>query len=102
MVLRAGCELDEILIELVLFGLHKTLAAISPYIEASTHMSKEPTNEPTQSVSHVNIRSNDSPQSQAHDIGSQIKLPKLVLKKFNGDITGWCSFWDSFEAAIYA
>ena len=64
-------------------------------------MSKEPTNEPTQSVSHVNIRSTESPQSEAHDVGSQIKLPKLVLKKFNGDITGWCSFWDSFEAAIY-
>ena len=64
-------------------------------------MSKEPTNKPTQSVSHVNIRSNDSPQSQAHDIGSQIKLPKLVLKKFNGGITGLCSFWGLFEATIY-
>ena len=64
-------------------------------------MSKEPTNKPTQSVSHVNIRSNDSPHSQAHDVGSQIKLPKLVLKKFNGGITGLCSFWGSFEATIY-
>ena len=64
-------------------------------------MSKEPTNKPTPSVSHVNIRSNDSPHSQAHDVGSQIKLPKLVLKKFNGGITGLCSFWGSFEATIY-
>ena len=88
-------------VELVLAELDKALAAISTKIEVSTHMSKEPTNEPTQSVSHVNIRPNDSPQRQAHDLGSQIKLPKLVLKKFNRDITGWCSFWDSFEAAIY-
>ena len=44
-------------------------------------------NEPAQSVSYVNIPSNDSPQSHVHDVGSQIKLPKLVLKKFNGDIT---------------
>lgn len=36
-----------------------------------------------------------------HDAGSQIKLPKLVLKSFNGDITKWCSFWDTFEAAIH-
>ena len=36
-----------------------------------------------------------------HDAGSQIKLPKLVLKRFSGDITKWCSFWDTFEAAIH-
>ena len=57
-------------------------------------------NEPAQSVSHVNIPSYDSSQSQVHDLGPQIKLPKLVLKKFNGDITKWRS-WDTFEAAIH-
>lgn len=36
-----------------------------------------------------------------HDVGYQIKFPKLVLKRFNGDITNWCSFWDTFEAAIH-
>ena len=87
-------------VELVLARLDEALAAIAPNIEASSHMSKEPTNEPAQSVSHVNIPANDSSQSQVHDVGSQIKLPKLVLKKFNGDITKWCSFWDTFEAAI--
>ena len=64
-------------------------------------MSKEPANEPAQSVSHVDIPSYDSSQSQVHDVGPQIKLPKLVLKKFNGDITKWCSFWDTFEAIIH-
>ena len=73
------------------------LAAISPKIEANT----QPMDELAQSVSYVNIPSNDSPQSQAHDLGSQVKLLKLVLKKFNGDISRWCSFWDTFEAEIH-
>ena len=85
---------------LVLARFDEALAAISPKIEAGTHMSKEPTNEPAQSVSQMNILSNDSPQSQGHDLGSQIKLTTLLLKKFNGDIIKWCSFQDTFETAI--
>lgn len=88
-------------VELVLARLDEALAAIAPKIEASAQMSKEPANEPAEPVSHVNIPSYDPPQSQVHDAAPQIKLPKLVLKKFNGDITKWCSFWDTFEAAIH-
>ena len=89
-------------VELVLARLDEALAAIAPKkVEASPHTSKEPTRNPVQSVIHENILSNDSPQSQVHDTGSQIKLPKLVLKRFNRDITKWCSFWDTFEAAIH-
>ena len=29
-----------------------------------------------------------------------MKLPKLVIRNFGGDITGWTTFWDSFESAI--
>ena len=32
--------------------------------------------------------------------GAQVKLPKLVIHNFGGDITGWTTFWDSFESAI--
>ena len=30
-----------------------------------------------------------------------IKLPKLELQKFNGNILKWQEFWDSFEAFIH-
>ena len=30
-----------------------------------------------------------------------VKLPKLSLKKFDGDLTKWTTFWDTFEAAIH-
>ena len=32
---------------------------------------------------------------------TQVKLPKLVLKKFNGDHSKWISFWDTFEASVH-
>ena len=32
---------------------------------------------------------------------SRVKLPKLSLKPFNGDITTWTPFWDSYESAIH-
>ena len=33
---------------------------------------------------------------------SHVKFPKLLLRKFNGDITKWASFWDSFDSAIHS
>ena len=30
---------------------------------------------------------------------TQVELPKLELKKFDGDHSKWISFWDSFEAS---
>ncbi|MEM7375590.1 MAG: DUF1759 domain-containing protein, partial [Bacteroidota bacterium] len=30
-----------------------------------------------------------------------VRLPKLELKKFNGDLLKWQSFWDSFDSTIH-
>ena len=32
----------------------------------------------------------------------QVKLPKLSIKKFSGDLTRWVTFWDSFDSSIHA
>ena len=32
----------------------------------------------------------------------RVKLPKLTIKKFNGDLTKWVTFWDSFKSAIHS
>ena len=32
---------------------------------------------------------------------SRVKLPKLSLRPFNGDITAWTTFWGSYEFAIH-
>ena len=31
----------------------------------------------------------------------QVKLPKLSLRKFNGDLTSWTPFWESFKSSIH-
>ena len=31
----------------------------------------------------------------------QVKLSKLQLRSFSGDLTQWTSFWDSFQSAIH-
>ena len=31
----------------------------------------------------------------------EVKLPKLILKKFNGELTTWTTFWNSFESTVY-
>lgn len=30
-----------------------------------------------------------------------VKLPKLALHSFSGDITQWITFWDSFRSAVH-
>ena len=32
---------------------------------------------------------------------TRIRLPKLELRWFNGELTSWMSVWDSFEVAIH-
>ena len=32
----------------------------------------------------------------------QVKLPKLTMKKFNGDLTKWATFWDSYCSSIHS
>ena len=32
---------------------------------------------------------------------AKVKLPKLMLKKFNGDLTKWSTFWDLFQCSIH-
>ena len=32
---------------------------------------------------------------------TKVKLPKLSLKKFNGDLTKWSTFWDCFESSVH-
>ena len=33
---------------------------------------------------------------------SRVRLPKLQLRSFGGDLTKWTSFWESFESAVHS
>ena len=45
------------------------------------------------------IDSNDSASNSSKD-KTEVKLPRLELPKFSGDLTDWQSFWDRFEALV--
>ncbi|XP_065895078.1 uncharacterized protein [Dysidea avara] len=32
----------------------------------------------------------------------RVKLPKLVLRPFNGDVTNWTTFWESFDSSVHS
>ena len=42
-----------------------------------------------------------TPQNAVKTLPNQVKLPKLHLKKFNGDPIKWQYFWDSFISAVH-
>ena len=48
--------------------------------------------EPAQTVSSHILLPDISPQGQEHAVALQVRIPKLELKKFDADITKWCSF----------
>ena len=37
-----------------------------------------------------------------HAAVPQVKLPKLSIKKFGGDLTKWVTFWDTFNSSIHS
>ena len=40
-------------------------------------------------------------QNHSNRARPEVKLPKLVLPKFSGDVLQWQSFWDQFTAAVH-
>ena len=48
----------------------------------------------------LRVPSPRSPQPTHSSLATKVKLPKLTLKKFSGDLTKWATFWDSFESSI--
>ena len=49
----------------------------------------------------MSIIPHDSSSSEPSTSEVKIKLPKLELPKFKGDITQWQGFWDQFNSSTY-
>ena len=64
----------------------------SPQVNDTTHLHSDAVVEPASA----------SPLDEVLTVHHQkARLPKLELKRFEGELTTWTSFWDSFEAAIH-
>ena len=53
------------------------------------------------------LKSSSDPKVREHTLSAStththVKLPKLQLHSFSGDLTQWTSFWDSFHSAIHS
>ena len=66
----------------------------------SDHSSR--THDPTSYESHTSTPPHSRTPTLPLSVGfsAHVKLPKLSLKWFSGDLTKWTTFWDSFESAI--
>ena len=56
----------------------------------------------TQSLARSDSRESVSSNgSQIAAYSRKVKLPKLELKKFTGEIAEWAEFWDGFKSAVH-
>lgn len=51
-------------------------------------------------VGHITLMQVVVKMGPHHTHGARVKLLKLAIQPFNGDMTNWTTFWDSFESAI--
>ena len=54
---------------------------------------------PIESFSELSVTEHTS-ETRNSSKPVKVKLPELVIKKFNGNIVDWQSFWDQFSSAI--
>ena len=74
----------------------------TPSPPPDVRMGIEPTAEHTGEPPAPSTGIPESTESVCREYVSQVKLPKLVLRKFDGNVTNWITFWDSFESAIHS
>ena len=55
----------------------------------------------TETVSAQVVLPHVSPSVQGHASSPRVKLPKLELKRFDWDVTKWCTFLDAYEASVH-
>ena len=82
MFLQQSINVEQLIVSKQLIGTaaHRSTSTPSTSNAADTIVSNIPR------VSNTNCR---------------VKLPKLVLKTFNGDLTKWETFWNTFESSIH-
>ena len=52
-------------------------------------------------VGEARVSSPETHESVDPRSSDRVKLPKLVLHPFSGDITTWTTFWESYESAVH-
>ena len=69
-----------------------------PNVSSPVHEDPARVDSPVERASVAYSQDQDQPTSRG---GPKVKLPKLTVRKFNGDLTSWTTFWDSFKSSIH-
>ena len=95
--------LDEEILQLL--STEEELEAVEVYAirptskAARTAVLDDETNVQRHSLSLEDV---NSPMESRNPHVSRVKLPNLSFKKFGGDITSWCTFWDLLDSAVHS
>ena len=68
-------------------GVYSTMIRIERYLETAKSTTTE-------------AGSRDRPAKPLFN-SSEVRLPKLTIRPFSGDLAGWTTFWDSYQTAIH-
>ena len=62
----------------------------------------EPSNANTEKQQHGTYSPLPTVNQQHSSFATKPRLPKITLARFNGEVTKWNTFWDSFNSAIHS
>ena len=77
-------------------SLHRDIPPDHPSSEEALHETRSSMTVPADPLLPADPSSVELPA-----ISPRGKLLKMSLKKFNGDLTKWMTFWDTFESAVH-
>ena len=80
--------------------IHQGESGSSPSASFQTNFTTSQDGGPSSSSSVNKLPPIPPPQSSHSQSTTKPRLPKLVVPKFNGEITKFKSFWDSFDSAV--
>ena len=80
--------------------IHQGQSGSSPSTAFQTNFTTSQDSGPSSPSSVNELPPIPPPQSSHSQSTTKPRLPKLVLPKFNGEITKFKSFWDSFDSAV--
>jgi len=80
--------------------IHQGESGLSPSTAFQTNFTTSQDGGPSSPSSVNELPPIPPPQSSHSQSTTKPRLPKLVLPKFNGEITKFKSFWDSFDSAV--
>jgi len=86
-----------------------TVATIEPFLDPvlvstpSSDSEEIPEETPATETTVASVAASVLPTAEPLSLTAtpRVKLPKLSIKKFGGDLMKWVSFWDSFESSIH-